>query len=107
MLAFLMRTCVLGQTKKLAYPLSHWMAKTDDLKRLAGQDQPSKAVPAASSLEFRELAEFGDIQSGDSPGYRENQKWALLAALTFSAFITWVAVPVSLSLKQGRRDGRC
>lgn len=26
----------------------------------------SKAVPA---LELRELAEFGDIQSGDSPGY--------------------------------------
>lgn len=37
MLAFLMRTSVLGQTKKLAYPLSHWMAKTDDPKRLAGQ----------------------------------------------------------------------
>lgn len=34
----------------------------------------SKAVPA---LEFRELAEFGDIQSGDSPGYWKKRKWAM------------------------------
>ena len=40
---------------------------------------PSKAVPASSHSEFRELAEFGDIQSGDSPDCCENQKWALLA----------------------------
>lgn len=40
---------------------------------------PSKAVSASSNLEFRELVEFGDIQGRDSPGYCENQKWALLA----------------------------
>lgn len=37
MLVSLMRKSVLGQTKKLAYPVSLWMAKSDALKRLAGQ----------------------------------------------------------------------
>lgn len=32
---------------------------------------PSKAVPASSNLEVRELAELGDVQSGDSPAYCE------------------------------------
>lgn len=82
------------------------MAKTDDLKRLAGQGQPSKAVPATSSLEFRELAEFGDIQSGNSPGYRENQKWALLAGggSDFFCFYYLGGRPCEL-VSQARRKG--
>lgn len=40
---------------------------------------PSEAVPASSNLEFREVAEFGDVRSGDSPGYCEIRTWALLA----------------------------